>query len=65
MPEIGIGTIKHEEIGEACDRNAAMRFRPMRPDIVQLGILAADDFHRRQKIGRLEAGREDDRVDAV
>src|SRR3546814_8933443 len=49
--EIGVWPVQHEQVREATDADALVRFGAIAPGIVEIKAVEAADLHRRKKIG--------------
>src|SRR3546814_20859751 len=54
--EIGVWPVQHEQVREATDADALVRFGAIAPGIVEIKAVEAADLHRRQQIGGMETG---------
>src|SRR3546814_3477121 len=52
--EIGVWPVQHEQVREATDADALVRFGAIAPGIVEIKAVEAADLHRRKKIGGME-----------
>ena len=65
MPEVRVGTVEDEHVGEPRHRQAQVGHRTIGPGLVQVDSARTGDLQRCEEFGGCEAGAEDQRVQLV